>query len=87
MIESKLNEIYVNTKITQKIFNDTDSPVEIEIYIQKHLYKMIFCSFYAKVGNSIEIKSKIIKTEKAKEEYTDNFIYRQEYDIYSYKKK
>ena len=71
-IESKINEVYATTKVTQKIHNTTNKPVEIEVYIYKNLDNIIFSSFYAKVGNSVEVKSKVIKTEKAEEKYTDS---------------
>ena len=71
-IESKVNEIYATSKVTQKILNNTKKPVEIEIILNKHLENIIFSSFTAKVGNSIEAKSKVIKTEKAEEKYSDS---------------
>ena len=38
-IETKVNEIFSSTKVTQKILNDTKSPVELEIFINKYLNK------------------------------------------------
>ena len=44
-IETKVNEVFSSTKVTQKILNDTKSPVELEIFINKYLNKIIFSSF------------------------------------------
>jgi len=71
-IETKVNEVFSSTKVTQKILNDTKSPVELEIFINKYLNKIIFSSFYAKVGKSLIAKSKVIKEEKAEEKYSDS---------------
>ena len=70
-IESKVNEIFATTKVTQKLFNNFDNPIELEVYIFKYLDNIIFSSFYAKIGDSTEAKSKVIKKEKAEEKYTD----------------
>ena len=71
-IYSKVNEIFVSTSVTQKILNDTDNPIEVEVLIKKNLDNIIFSSFYAQIGDSIKFKSKVIKKEKAKEKYNDN---------------
>ena len=71
-IDTKINEVFASTKVTQKIFNETKEPIEIEIFINKYLNKIIFSSFYAQVGNSLIAKSKVIKEEKAEEKYTDS---------------
>ena len=71
-IESKINEIFATTKVTQRIINETNNPIEIEVFIQKKIDKLIFSSFEAKVGNSMVAKSKVIKTEKAEEKYSDS---------------
>ena len=52
--------------------NDSNSPIELEIYIDKCLEKNLFSSFKAQIGNSIKAKSKVIKTEKAEEKYIDS---------------
>jgi len=70
-IHSQINEIYGKTIITQKIKNESKFPKELMIYVYKN-NKNIFSSFTAKIGDSIEVKSKIIKTEKAEEKYTDS---------------
>ena len=67
-----MNEVFSFTKVTQKILNDTKSPVELEIFINKYLNKIIFSSFYAQIGKSFIAKSKVIKEEKAEEKYTDS---------------
>ena len=71
-IDSKVNEIFATTKTTQKIYNNTKNPVELDIYINKYSDKVIFSSFKAKVGNSLVAYSKVIKKEKAEEKYTDS---------------
>ena len=71
-INSKVNEIFATTKVTQKIHNDTKNPVELDIYINKNRDNVIFSSFNAKVGNSLVAHSKVIKKEKAEEKYTDS---------------
>ena len=70
-IESKVNEIFASTKVTQKLINNTDNPIELEIIIYKYLDNIIFSSFHTKIG-SIETSSKVIKKEKAEEKYTDS---------------
>ena len=71
-IDSKVNEIFATTKVTQKIHNNTKTPVELDVYINKNLDNIIFSSFNAKVGNSLVAHSKVIKKEKAEEKYTDS---------------
>ena len=71
-IYSKVNEIFVSTSVTQKILNDTDNPIEVEVLIKKELDNIIFSSFYAQIGDSTKVKSKVIKTEKAEEKYSDS---------------
>ena len=71
-INTKINEIFSSTKVTQKIFNSTEDPIELEISIKKYLNNIIFSSFYAQVGKNTIVKSKVIKEEKAEEKYTDS---------------
>ena len=71
-IQSKVNEIFAKTKVTQKLCNNTNNPIELEIWISKHLDNIIFSSFHAKIGNLMEASSKIIKNEKAEEKFTDS---------------
>ena len=70
-IDSKVNELYSKTFVTQKINNDTENPLELKIYVYKKP-NCIFSSFSAKIGDSITVKSKIIKKEKAEQKYTDS---------------
>ena len=70
-INSFINELYVKTIITQKIRNETENPLELKIYFYQNK-KSLFTSFSAKIGDLIKVKSKIIKLEKAEENYTDN---------------
>ena len=70
-IDSKVNEVFATTTVTQKIFNNSDKPIEVEVYINKNLDNIIFSSFYAQIGDSKKVKSKVIKTEKAEEKYSD----------------
>ena len=70
-IDSKVNELYSKTIVTQKIENDSENPIELKIYVYKK-ENCIFSSFSAKIGDSVTVKSKVIKKEKAKEKYADN---------------
>ena len=70
-IYSKVNELYVKNLVTQKLKNETENPIELKIYVDK-IENMIFSSFSAKIGDSIEVKSKVIKKSKAEEKYTDS---------------
>ena len=69
-IDSKINELFSKTSVTQKIKNNSENPIELKIYVYKK-ESFIFSSFSAKIGDSILVKSKVIKKEKAKEKYTD----------------
>jgi len=70
-ITSKINELYSKTIITQKFINESENPVELKIYIYND-NRLLFSSFSAKIGDSITVKSKVIKKEKAEEKYTDS---------------
>ena len=70
-IDSKVNEVFATTTVTQRILNNSDKPIELEAYILKNLDNIIFSSFYAQIGNSTKVKSKVIKKEKAEEKYSD----------------
>ena len=70
-IYSKVNEVYIKTLVTQKLKNESENPIELKIYIYK-IRNRIFSSFSAKIGDSIEVKSKVIKKSKAEEKYTDS---------------
>ena len=70
-IHSKVNELYIKTKITQKLKNETDNPLELKIYVYKNT-NSIFSSFSAQIGDSILVKSKVIKKKKAEEKYSDS---------------
>ena len=70
-IESKVNELYVKSTVTQQFSNITDNPLELKIYIFKK-EDILFSSFNCKIGDSINVKSKIIKKEKAEKKYTDS---------------
>ena len=69
-IDSKVNELFIKTSVIQKIENNSENPIELKIYIYKN-ESCIFSSFSAKIGDSILVKSKVIKKEKAEEKYTD----------------
>ena len=70
-IYSEIFELYSKTKVTQEFINENDLPLELKIYIYKNK-NIIFDSFTAKIGDSIEVKSKIIKKEKAEIKYSDS---------------
>ena len=69
-IDSKVNELFIKTSVTQKIENNSENPIELKIYVYKK-ESCIFSSFSAKIGDSFLVKSKVIKKEKAKEKYSD----------------
>ena len=70
-IYSLVNELYCKTKVTQKLKNESKKPLEIKVFLDAHM-KYILTSFTAKIGDSIEVKSKLIKKTKAEEKYTDS---------------
>lgn len=70
-VYSEINEIYSKTYVTQVFINENNFPLELKIYIYKNK-DIIFDSFTAKLGESIEVKSKIIKKEKAEVKYSDS---------------
>ena len=70
-IDTNANEIYTKIKIIQKFINKEKFPLELKIYMYKSK-KIIFSNFKAKIGDSIKVKSKIIKKEKAEKKYTDS---------------
>ena len=72
LVDSKVNEIFAKTIVTYKIVNDSSEPLELKIKIYKYLDNILFSSFDAQIGNSIKAKSKVIKTEKTEERYTDS---------------
>ena len=69
-IDSKVNELYAKTLVTQKYKNNSENPIEFKIYVYKS--NCIFSSFTAQIGDSIKVKSKVIKKEKAEQKYTDS---------------
>ena len=69
-IDSKINELFAKTYVIQKIENNSENPIELKIYVYKK-ENCIFSSFSSKIGDSVEVKSKVIIKEKAKEKYTD----------------
>ena len=70
-IDSKVNEIFAKTIVTQKFKNESENPIELKIYFFKN-DNLVFSSFSAKIGDSITVKSKVIKKEKAETKYTDS---------------
>ena len=70
-INSEINEVFAKTEVLQEFTNTTDNPLELRIYVYKKT-GILFDSFKAKIGDSIEVKSKVIKTEKAETKYTDS---------------
>ena len=70
-LESQVNEVFVRTIVTQKFKNPYEQPLELKIYIDKN-DDILFSSFQAKIGESIMVKSKLIKKEKAEVKYTDS---------------
>ena len=70
-VESEVNELYAKATVTQKIKNESEYPLELKIYVYKKK-DCLFSSFKAKIGDSISVKSKVIKKEKAEIKYTDS---------------
>ena len=70
-IESSVNELYAKTKVIQKFSNPTESALELKIYVFKKT-GVVFSSFQCQIGDSIKVKSKVIKKEKAEKKYTDS---------------
>jgi uncharacterized protein YegL len=69
-IYSEINECFAKTIVTQKFINSSNIPLELQIYILKQK-RVIFSSFNCKIGDSIIVKSKVIKKEKSEEKYED----------------
>jgi len=86
-VDSKVNELFAKINITQKFKNESNDPIELKIHIFKN-DNLIFSSFQAKIGDSITVKSKVIKKEKAEIKYTDSissgnaaiFVYEDPFD-------
>ena len=86
-IDSKVNELFAKTNVTQKFKNVSNDPLELKIYVFKN-ENLIFSSFQAKIGDSITVKSKVIKKEKAEYKYSDSissgnaaiFVYEDPFD-------
>ena len=70
-INSNINGLFSKTTVTQTFRNPSDSPLELKIYIFKKI-NIIFSSFECQIGDSIKVKSKVIKEEKAQEKYSDS---------------
>ena len=70
-INSQVNELFIKTILTQKLKNESENPIELQIFVNKNK-NSIFSSFTAKIGEAIEVKSKVIQKSKAEEKYTDN---------------
>ena len=71
-LESEINELFAKTKVIQKFTNPlTNNPLELKIYIYKK-EGLLFSSFSSKIGDSITVKSRVIKKEKVEEKYTDS---------------
>ena len=70
-INSQVNELFIKTILTQKLKNESENPIELQIFVNKNK-NSIFSSFTAKIGEAIEVKSKVIQKSKAEEKYTDS---------------
>jgi len=69
-IDSHVNELFSTTKVTQRFKNPESNPLELKIFIYKKK-DIIFSSFSAQIGDSIKVKSKVIKKHKAEEKFED----------------
>ena len=70
-MDTQVNEIFTKTKVIQKLINKEKYPLELKIYMYK-TKNILFSSFEAQIDDSIKVKSKVIKQEKAKIKYTDS---------------
>ena len=70
-INSKVNELFIKTIVTQKLLNSSDNPLELKIFIDFNPL-VLFSSFSAKIGDSITVHSKVIKQSIAEKKYTDS---------------
>ena len=70
-LDTTINEFYAKTIVTQKFLNSKENPLELKIIGNKTKENFIILSFTCQIGDSIKVKSKIIKKEKAEEKYTD----------------
>ena len=61
-IYSEINEYFAKTIVTQTFINPSKNQLELQIYILKQK-NIIFYSFNCKKGDSIKVKSKVIKKE------------------------
>ena len=59
-IDSQVNELFAKTKVIQKFRNPQSIPLELKVYIYKKK-EILFSSFTANIGDSIKVKSKVIK--------------------------
>ena len=64
-------KLFAKTNVIQQFKNHESKPLELKIYVYKK-EGIIFSSFSAQIGDSIKVKSKVIKKEKAEEKYTDS---------------
>ena len=62
-IDSKVNELFSKTLVTQRFKNENETNLELRIIINKKK-DIIFSSFSAKIGDSITVKTKVIKKKK-----------------------
>ena len=53
-INSQVNELFIKSIVTQKLKNETENPLELQIFVNKNK-NCIFSSFTAKIGDSIEV--------------------------------
>ena len=54
-INTKINELYSKTIITQKLINESENPLELKIYIYND-NRLLFSSFSSKIGDSITVR-------------------------------
>jgi len=71
-LKSEINELFAKTKVIQQFKNPLDNnSLELKIYVYKKI-GLLFSSFSCKIGDSIMVKSKVIKKEKVEEKYSDS---------------
>ena len=69
-VNSEINELFAKTELLQEFLNTEDNPIELQIYVYND--EILFDSLSAKIGDSIRVESKVVKTEKAGTKYTES---------------
>ena len=71
IIESKVNEAFTNTIVTQELLNYSNHPSEFSAHYYNYDRILLFSSFNIHIGELLKLSSKAIKENKAEEKYTN----------------